>query len=56
MAGEHGEGDFLILEMMPVTFIVAASALSMIVVSLMTQAPDAAHVDRFFVTTDRKKS
>ncbi len=45
-SGSHGEP--LIAGLMPVTFIVAGSALAFFVVSLMTQPPDAGRVARFF--------
>ena len=45
---DSGE-DYLILAMMPVTIMFTASALTLIVVSLMTSPPPKQHVDRFFV-------
>jgi SSS family solute:Na+ symporter len=40
--------EALLLGMMPVSFIVAASATALVVVSLMTQAPDEERLGRFF--------
>ncbi len=44
----HGEEDFLVLGVMPVTFIFAASTAALVLVSLVTRPPSAAHVQRFF--------
>jgi SSS family solute:Na+ symporter len=43
-----GEEDFLILGMLPVTFIFAASSLTLVLVTLLTPAPPASQVERFF--------
>jgi SSS family solute:Na+ symporter len=43
--GQHGE--ILIGGMMPVTFVIGASATALVLVSLVTRPPDARHVDRF---------
>jgi SSS family solute:Na+ symporter len=50
LAGGDAETDFLIGGMMPVTIIFAASAATLVVVSLMTQPPSPETVDRFFPT------
>ena len=47
--GEDIEGDYLLLGVMPVTFIFLASGLTLWVVSLLTAPPPKEHVDRFFV-------
>jgi len=49
--GERIEGDFLVLGMMPVTVILAASGLALVVVSLLTKPMPAAVVDRFIPPT-----
>ena len=41
-------GPYLVLGMMPVTVMVAASTLTLIVVSLLTSPPAKSTVDRFF--------
>ncbi|MDP6763922.1 MAG: sodium:solute symporter family protein [Planctomycetota bacterium] len=41
------EGDYLVLGLMPVTFIFLASAATLVVVSLLTAPPSRATVDRF---------
>lgn len=46
------EGELLIAGMMPVTFMIAASALTMVVVSLLTRTPDPRTVGRFFPKPD----
>jgi SSS family solute:Na+ symporter len=43
------EGDFLLLGMMPVTFIFAATALTLWGVSMLTTPPPKEHVERFFL-------
>ena len=45
--GEAIEGDYLLLGMLPVTFIFAASAATLVIVSLLTSPLPAAIVDRF---------
>jgi len=45
--GEAMEGDYLLWGMMPVTFIFAASAVTLVVVSLMTKPMPQAVVDRY---------
>lgn len=42
------EGEFLLFEMMPVTFMFAASLVVMVVVTLLTPAPERALVEKFF--------
>lgn len=44
---EGMEDELLVLGMMPVAFIFLASLVTLIVVSLLTKAPDRAHVERF---------
>ncbi|MFT5290991.1 MAG: SSS family solute:Na+ symporter [Planctomycetota bacterium] len=44
------EGDYLVFGMMPVTITFAASAIALVVVSLMTQPPPAEHVEKFMIT------
>ena len=46
------EGDYLVFGMMPVTVIFAASALTLVGVSLVTQPPPAAVVQRFIIPRD----
>ncbi|MHC5028359.1 MAG: sodium:solute symporter family protein [Planctomycetota bacterium] len=46
---EGAHGEFLVLGMMPVAVIFAASAVTLVVVSLVTKPPAADHVDRFFL-------
>lgn len=46
--GKASETNTLFMGAMPVLWIVLASTASLIVVSLLTRAPDKAHVDRFF--------
>lgn len=48
LAGERLAGDYLIWGMMPVAFMVAASAVTLIVVSLMTRPLPDSTVDRYF--------
>ena len=43
------EGDYLVAGMMPVTFIFAASAAALVLVSLVTQPPPDEHVEQFMV-------
>ena len=50
-AGESGE-EFLIGGAMPVTLIIAASSVVLVVVTLLTRAPDAALVEKFFGDRD----
>lgn len=47
IAGESG-GEYMILGMMPVTIMLAASTLALVVVSLLTTPPAKSTVDRFF--------
>lgn len=49
MAGHHSREDYLVFDMMPVAVMFAASALALVVVSLVTQPPRKEVVDRFFV-------
>jgi SSS family solute:Na+ symporter len=49
--GEEIEGDYLVGGMMPVTIIFAATAVTLVVVSLLTAPPDRRTVDRFFMTS-----
>lgn len=53
-AAEYGRNpDYLVLGMLPVTFILAASILALVVVSWLTRPPSAATIRRFFgPTTD----
>ena len=46
------EGDFLVLDMMPVTLMIAASTAALVLVSLITPAMPADHVERFQVKTN----
>jgi SSS family solute:Na+ symporter len=48
LAGEHIQGDYLIWGMMPVAFMIAASTVTLVVVSLVTKPLPAATVDRYF--------
>lgn len=48
-AKEPVSEDYLVLGLMPITFVVAASTLALIVVSLFTQPPPRELVDRFMV-------
>lgn len=48
MAGERLDGDYLIWGMMPVAFMVAASTVTLIVVSLATKPLPSSTVDRYF--------
>ena len=48
LAGEHIPGDYLIWGMMPVAFMIAASTVTLVVVSLVTKPLPAATVDRYF--------
>jgi SSS family solute:Na+ symporter len=47
--GVEAKGDYLVAGLMPVTFIFAASAVSLILVSLVTAPPPAATVDKFMI-------
>jgi SSS family solute:Na+ symporter len=47
--GETVSEDYLVLGVMPVTFIFAASALTLWLVSLLTTPPPREHVERFFI-------
>ncbi len=54
LSGEKIVGDFLVMGMMPVTVIFAASAAALVGVSLVTTPPPAEHVERFMIPkTDR---
>ena len=44
-----GRIDYLVAGMMPVAIVFACSAASMVVVSLLTSPPPAAHVERFMI-------
>ena len=48
LAGERLSGDYLIWGMMPVAFMVAATAVTLIVVSLVTKPLPGSTVDRYF--------
>ena len=48
MAGERVSEDYLIWGMMPVAFMVAASTITLIVVSLLSKPLPATTVDRYF--------
>ncbi|MFT7536481.1 MAG: SSS family solute:Na+ symporter [Hyphomicrobiaceae bacterium] len=48
LAGERIEGDYLIWGMMPVAFMIAASTVTLVVVSLVTKPLPATTVDRYF--------
>ncbi|MFT4515291.1 MAG: SSS family solute:Na+ symporter [Planctomycetota bacterium] len=48
LAGEHIDGDYLIWGMMPVAFMIGASTVTLIVVSLVTKPLPASTVDRYF--------
>ena len=48
LAGDHLAGDYLIWGMMPVAFMVAASAVTLIVVSLATKPLPGSTIDRYF--------
>lgn len=48
LAGERLEGDYLIWGMMPVAFMVAAAAITLVVVSLATKPLPRSTVDRYF--------
>ncbi|HIE71612.1 MAG TPA: hypothetical protein EYP98_16370 [Planctomycetes bacterium] len=48
LAGDHLGGDYLIWGMMPVAFMVAASAVTLIVVSLATKPLPGSTIDRYF--------
>lgn len=48
LAGERIGEDYLILGMMPVTVMIAASTTALVVVSLLTRPPSSATVRRFF--------
>ena len=50
LSGQSLEGDYLVYGMMPVTFIFAASAVTLVLVSLVTRPPEKSHVDRFFIS------
>jgi len=45
---EGQDGDYLVLGMMPVTFIFLASALALVLVSLVTKPPAQSTVDKYF--------
>ena len=47
--GVEMEGDYLVAGMMPVTVMFVASAATMVLVSLLTSPPPAAHVERFMI-------
>ncbi len=47
-----GKSEYLVAEMMPVTFILLASTVSLVAVSLATRPPAASTVDRFFPTAE----
>jgi len=49
LEGVRGEGDYLVMGMMPVTFIFAASALALVAVSLVTTPPPKEVVERFMI-------
>ncbi len=53
MNGIELEGDYLVGGMMPVTLIFAASALALILVSLLTNPPPKDHVDSFMIPRTR---
>ncbi len=48
MSDLKSSGEFLVLGLMPVTFVVLASTAAMILVSLATQPPSAATINKFF--------
>ncbi|MCP3914990.1 MAG: sodium:solute symporter family protein [bacterium] len=50
LAGEKQDGDYLVLGAMPVTFIFAASAAALVLVSLATKPPREDVVERYFVS------
>lgn len=50
LAGEPAHGEPLVLGLLPVAFVVAATSAAMVVVSLLTSPPPAEHVDRFMVS------
>ena len=52
LSGFGKNPKFLIMNMMPVTFIFAASAITLIVVSLLTEPPKQATIDRYFSLND----
>ncbi|MHC4512072.1 MAG: sodium:solute symporter family protein [Planctomycetota bacterium] len=52
MAGERRGEDYLVFGMMPVTIMFAASAVTLVLVSLLTKPPEKAIVDRFFRQPD----
>ena len=53
LEGVSLDGDYLVLGMMPVTISFAASAVALVVVSLLTTPPPAAHVDQFMIPRRR---
>jgi len=53
MNGVELEGDYLVAGMMPVTVIFGASALALVVVSLVTSPPPREHVDTFMIPRSR---
>ncbi len=56
MAGERLEGDYLVMGMMPVAVMFAASASALVVVSLLTTPPPPSVVERFFDLPERKEA
>ena len=56
MEGVELEGVYLVWGMMPVTVIFAASALALVLVSLVTSPPPAAVVERFMVPRSHPRS
>lgn len=50
LAGEATHGEPLVLGMLPVSFVVAASAAAMVLVSLLTAPPPREHVEEFMVS------
>jgi solute:Na+ symporter, SSS family len=51
-----GTEELLVYGLMPVTFIFAASALTLIVVSLLTQPPTSKTIDKFFDPMARERA
>ncbi|MFG0320077.1 MAG: sodium:solute symporter [Planctomycetota bacterium JB042] len=56
LSGTTEPGDWLVAGMMPVAVIFAASAVALVVVSLLTRPPPAAVVDRFFPGTSPSRA
>ncbi|MHC5064741.1 MAG: sodium:solute symporter family protein [Planctomycetota bacterium] len=56
LEGTDGDGDYLIFDMMPVAVMITASTAALVVVSLLTKAPDPAKVEPFFNFPKRKES